>query len=75
MQKILTTEFKAFRTLVVTTSSERLKNIRLAASRLPFENPHAKRFIWGTERISIHSFFDPVWKSFDATDDAIYKIG
>jgi len=69
--------FKAFRALVVTTSEERLNNMRSASSALSFPYPQAKRFIWFTtfDRLKPETIFGPIWRSADIRDKNLYKIG
>jgi hypothetical protein len=70
-------QFPAFRTLVVTTSKERLLHMREAVSSLPFRDSHAKRFLWGTvaEQVTEDWLFESIWHSLDVTDRTLYKIG
>jgi len=68
-------QFKSFRTLLVTTSDERLQNIREAVTSLPFTPAHVKRFLWGTASVSKELLFSSIWQSLDATDSTLYKIG
>lgn len=69
-------EFKGFRSLLVTTSDNRQENIRQAARTLDVPEK-AKRFHWVTnqEQISIQTIFTPIWHSIDSTDDRRYQIG
>jgi len=69
--------FKAFRTLVVTTSETRLQNMRQVVSRLTFSPNSAKRFIWLTtdEKISPETMFTEMWQSADVVDSNVYRIG
>ena len=69
--------FKAFRTLIVTTSEERLAHMRQAVSGLNFVRPQAKRFIWlGTfDQVTAESVFEPMWRSADVKDENRYRIG
>jgi hypothetical protein len=69
-------EFSTFRTLVVTTSQERLAHMREAVSRFGFPNEIAKRFLWGTIQSWLRSetVFDPIWQSMDITDQTPYRI-
>jgi hypothetical protein len=68
--------FKGFRALLVTTSEERLKNIREVAERIPFEPRHAKRFIWIStfQRIAERGVLNTVWDSLDPSDSSMYAI-
>lgn len=68
--------FKGFRALLVTTSGERLKNIREACGRVPFEPVHAKRFIWIStfQRIEDGGVLNAVWNSLDSSDSSAYAI-
>jgi len=70
-------QFKAFRTLIVTTSQERVDNMRQAAEDVYVDPPQAKRFIWITtdERISSETIFTPIWRSADVKDENSYRIG
>jgi hypothetical protein len=69
--------FRAFRTLIITPSKERLQHMREAATRLPFSHSQAKRFLWITtdEKLTRQTLFDPIWLSLDANDTSPHKIG
>ena len=69
--------FKAFRTLIVTTSQTRANNMRQAARDIYVDPPQVKRFIWLTsdDRLEQDTIFQPVWQSVDVTDSSYYKIG
>jgi hypothetical protein len=69
--------FKSFRTLFVTTSQERLDNMRRGANGVYIDPPQVKRFIWLTtdEHIARDSMFQPIWQSADINDKSLYKIG
>jgi hypothetical protein len=71
------TPFKNFHTLIVTTSHARLRNIRESVTRLPFNPPHAKRFLWGTTQTELtqQTLFEPIWHSVDTGDQTLYRIG
>ncbi len=68
--------FKAFRSLYVTTSAERLGNIRQAAVKLNVSDK-VKRFQWITtnDQLSAQTIFTPIWSSMDPTDTSNYQIG
>lgn len=68
--------FKAFRTLVVTTSEARLQNMRKACSSVSFHPANARRFIWLTtdEQITVETIFTSVWQSADVADPRSYQI-
>lgn len=70
-------EFKTFRTLVITTSKDRLQHIRDEVTKLPFTPSHAKRFLWGTiQSQATHDWiFESIWHSLDNGDTNLYKIG
>jgi hypothetical protein len=72
----LGTDFPAFRCLLVTTSLERLENIRQRCGRIAFDPPAAKRFIWlATQDLLMDG--DPLahqWASLDPTDASHYTI-
>jgi hypothetical protein len=72
-----TAEFKNFHALIVTTSEERVQNIRRAVTKLPFGEAHAKRFLWVTTegQLTEESFFSPIWQTLDTADHTVYKIG
>ena len=76
-QKDFHREFKTFRTLVVTTSKERLQHIREAVTGLPFTPHHAKRFLWGTiqEQATPDWVFESIWNALDMNDQMLYQIG
>ncbi|HEX3033975.1 MAG TPA: replication-relaxation family protein [Thermodesulfobacteriota bacterium] len=68
--------FRAFRTLIVTTSLARMQNMREAVSKFPFPSSHPKRFLWITtdEKIKPETVFNPIWHSADIEDGNIYSI-
>lgn len=69
-------DFRAFRALLVTTSPERLENIRQRCGRIAFDPPAAKRFIW-LAASDLLTDGDPLkheWRSLDPTDDSLYTI-
>src|SRR5262249_25993125 len=70
-------EFSTFRTLIVTTSKERLGNIREIVTSFPFSPAHAKRFLWCTlqSQVSPDWIFEPIWNSLDVGDQSLYRIG
>jgi Replication-relaxation len=70
-------EFKTFRTLIITTSKERLTHMREATTRLPFRESHAKRFLWGTIQTQATAdwIFESIWHSLDVNDVTLYRIG
>lgn len=69
-------DFRAFRALLVTTSRERLENIRQRCGRTAFDPSAAKRFIWlAASDLLIDG--DPLqyqWRSLDPTDDSLYRL-
>jgi hypothetical protein len=68
--------FKNFRTLIVTTSQTRIKNLREAVAKLSFSPAYVKRFLWATtqEQLTPQTLFTPIWKSLDADDETVYGI-
>jgi hypothetical protein len=68
--------FKGFRVLFVTTSKDRVQNIREAGARLAVGSEHAKRFIWlsTSERAASTGILGSIWKSLDPSDPAEYAI-
>ena len=68
-------EFKTFRTLIITTGQKRLQNMREVTTRYPFPRKQAKRFLWGATDVSKETIFSPVWQSMDVEDDRLYTIG
>lgn len=69
--------FKAFRTLIVTTSQERIDNMRQAAKGVYVDPPQVKRFVWLTtdSELNQESVFQTIWRSADIEDRNLYKIG
>lgn len=69
-------EFKGFRALIITTSAERVQNIRHAVTILPFVDK-AKRFIWLTThgQLETAGMLSPIWLSADVHDNIPYRIG
>jgi Replication-relaxation len=70
-------EFKTFRTLIVTTSKERIKHIREATTNFPFKDPDVRRFLWITleSQVTKDWIFESIWQSLDMTDNTLYRIG
>jgi protein involved in plasmid replication-relaxation len=70
-------EFKTFRTLIITTSKERIKHIREVTTNYPFHDSHAKRFVWTTpdSQVTEDWLFESIWQSLDITDNNLYRIG
>ena len=68
--------FKGFRALFVTTTAARVEHMRQAISQLAFA-PKAKQFIWLTDeqRVEPQTIFQPIWRSADAGDTNLYRIG
>lgn len=69
-------EFKGFRSLLVTTNTVRLENIRSASKSLDVPDK-AKRFHWVAtdEQITLKTMFTPIWRSIDPSDSKQYQIG
>ena len=69
--------FKAFRTLIVTTSQTRANNMRQAARDVYVDPPQVKRFVWLTtdDELSQETIFKPIWHSADVSDENLYRIG
>jgi hypothetical protein len=67
--------FKGFRALVITTSQERVDNMRRACSQLNVAQK-AKQFIWLTTENSItsQSIFQAIWQSSDIEDMKTYSL-
>lgn len=70
------TDFRAFRALLVTTSAERLENIRQRCGRVAFDPPAAKRFVWlaASDLLTDGDPLQHKWRSLDPTDEALYTI-
>jgi hypothetical protein len=70
-------DFKIFRTLIITTSKQRVQHLREAASNYSFYDNRAKRFLWATteKEITLDWIFEPIWQSMDISDAVLYKIG
>lgn len=69
-------DFRAFRALLVTTSAERLENIRQRCGRVAFDPPAAKRFVWlaASDLLTDGDPLTTKWRSLDPTDDSLYTI-
>jgi hypothetical protein len=67
--------FRGFRCLYVTTTTERLENIRNAASTLA-KQEKATRFLWivTADCLREATIFTPVWQSLDSGDHRQYSI-
>ncbi len=68
-------QFKGFRTLLVTSSSDRVENIRRAASALPVSEK-AKQFCWLTtfEQVESQGLLQAIWKSSLQSDHSLYSL-
>ncbi|MEO5987746.1 MAG: replication-relaxation family protein [Candidatus Eisenbacteria bacterium] len=69
-------DFRAFRLLFVTTTRERLENIRRSCGRIPFEPAAARRFIWlATDTVlEEDGLLRHAWSSLDPRDGAQYHL-
>src|SRR2546423_1263418 len=56
-------EFRAFRTLIITTSEARIRHIREATTNYPFPQAQAKRFLWCTTegQATKELLFEAIW--------------
>ena len=74
---ILQGDFRTFRALIITTSKQRIHNLREAASNYSFYDSRAKRFLWATteKETTPDWLFEPIWQSLDVTDEKLYRIG
>lgn len=68
--------FRAFRVLIVTTSSERLSHMRAVGGALPVEPAHAKRFIWLTTEAEVTpaTVLTSIWVPLDPAESKRYAI-
>jgi hypothetical protein len=68
--------FRGFRALFVTSSTQRLFNMRQAVSGFDF-GEKAKKFIWFAVDTAVFgsTIFRVAWVSGDAQDSAVYRIG
>jgi len=70
------TPLKSFHTLFIVPSMGRLRNLREAVTKLSFNPPHAKQFLWVTTQEKLNeSLFSQIWNSLDAGDETLYGIG
>ena len=69
-------EFAGFRVLLVTTSKQRLLNMRKIGQEIEFNHPQAKKFIWLTtfDQLNNETIFNHIWQSIDGQDDNCYGI-
>lgn len=68
-------QFKGFRTLIITTTDQRVANMRAAVSQLAFADK-AKKFVWlSSQSQATSGIFNPIWCSADAADTNRYRIG
>ena len=68
--------FRGFRALIVTTTAQRVENIRERCGVLPFTPSAAKRFIW-LAAADLLTDGDPLtyqWRSLDPTDGTLYRL-
>jgi hypothetical protein len=68
--------FTSFRTLIITTSPERIENMRRACSTLPTSVHGALRLLWSTtfDDIAPSRIFSPVWLSLHPQNDRLYSL-
>lgn len=68
--------FSSFRALIVTTSEERIDNMRSAASSLPQKMHRGLRALWCTtfDRVSPETILTPIWTSLHERDGDRYTI-
>jgi len=68
--------FTSFRALIVTSSAERLENMRAAASSLPQQVRRGLRALWGAsfDDVTAETILNPIWQSLDRRDDRHYTI-
>lgn len=68
--------FKAFRTLIVVQSAERLHNMRQICGHVAFDPPQARRFLWLTtdELLRERGVLACPWVSLDPDDRTAYAI-
>jgi hypothetical protein len=68
--------FRAFRTLFVMSSAERLRNMRGTCGTIAFNPEHAKRFIWlaTDEVLGNATLLDREWVSLAPSDDSRYSL-
>jgi hypothetical protein len=76
-KSLLNGDFQTFRTLIVTTTKQRVQHLRDAASSYSFHDSRAKRFIWATteKELTLDWIFEPIWLSLESNDATLYKIG
>lgn len=68
--------FSTFRALIVTTSWERIENMRSAASSLPHQVHRGLRALWCTtfDALSPETILTPIWVSLYKDDEHTYTI-
>ena len=68
--------FDSFRALIVTTSEERIENMRSAASSLPKRMRRGLRALWCTtfDGLTAEAVFSPIWRSLHEEDDRKYAL-
>ena len=69
-------DFTSFRALIVTTSAERVENMRSAASSLPQQMHRGLQALWCTtfDQLTPRTIFTPIWVSLYENDDKRYTI-
>lgn len=70
-------QFRNFRLLIVTSSEQRLDNMRQTiSSRMEMASPVLRFFLVTTfDKIETETFWQPIWQSLDTADTASYAIG
>lgn len=68
--------FQGFRVLFLTTTRERIENIRTVGGKFPWTPEKAKRFIWLAPREVLEKgeVLGRVWRSFDPGDETLYGL-
>ena len=69
-------QFNSFRLLLITTSKQRLDNMRHAITDTPFKTSNILKYFWITtfDQLSETTFNTPLWLSLHPSDQTLYAI-
>lgn len=72
----VTRPFRAFRTLVVTSSPTRMTNMRVRCASVADGPAHSKRFLWVTtdDAVTDESLLSRAWRSLEPSDTTDYRL-
>ncbi len=75
-QEFNCSQLHLFRLLIITTSEQRLNNMRQAATRHHSSSANVLRYFWLTtfDKVSVETMWYDIWLSLDKSDHAMYAV-